>query len=306
MQGIISEGRGTKKPRNEASNVNIYTVIALTVSMISIMLSFFVLWYTYNSMNRVVNYAENQVGNLVYHAKQEAMNYYTRYSSTTEAPADISQDDDPLRGDSMMFNDFKGSNYTELRLTGNERVKRSIVDIATQRSAVQRSVTNNNSIQYDNDTPVFFFNQKRKRNVGIQLITLVIYIPVEEGYIPYILWINDPWFGKIGKYYKFDNYTGKVTVKDSGIYLVYAQVTYRDTNSLTEFGVYVNNTIKIACISSAGNGASAVSNGNTHNCYTSRLLYISESEEVYVKIRYDEVFISIKQTDTFWGIIRMG
>lgn len=107
----------------------------------------------------------------------------------------------------------------------------------------------------------------------------------------------------------------RVTVSARGLYYIYSQVTFRDTNSYHGYTVFVGDEPRLQChfenplTQCNGPSKNGICEGQREArcavCYTGGLVYINKKEEVSIKMIFNNRFVSSHKADTFFGLLKV-
>ncbi|XP_055535207.1 protein eiger isoform X2 [Wyeomyia smithii] len=96
------------------------------------------------------------------------------------------------------------------------------------------------------------------------------------------------------------SHNGTLTVNDTGLYFVYAQITYSDQHPISGFNIVVNGRNHVSCSVHGQHGK------KTNTCYTAALIDLENGAQLEVK-DMDEGRIHLPfQEKTFFGLYKLG
>ncbi|XP_053688291.1 uncharacterized protein LOC128737639 [Sabethes cyaneus] len=96
------------------------------------------------------------------------------------------------------------------------------------------------------------------------------------------------------------SHNGTLTVNDTGLYFVYAQITYSDQHPISGFNIVVNGRNHVSCSVHGQHGK------KTNTCYTAALIDLDNGAQLEVK-DVDEGRIHLPfQEKTFFGLYKLG
>ncbi|XP_065086228.1 uncharacterized protein egr [Ochlerotatus camptorhynchus] len=96
------------------------------------------------------------------------------------------------------------------------------------------------------------------------------------------------------------SHDGVLTVNDTGLYFVYAQITYADQHSVSGFNILVNNRRHASCSIHGQQGK------KTNTCYTAALVDLDHGSQLEIR-DMDEGHVHLPfQEKTFFGLYKLG
>ncbi|XP_046455582.1 uncharacterized protein LOC124203051 isoform X2 [Daphnia pulex] len=94
-----------------------------------------------------------------------------------------------------------------------------------------------------------------------------------------------------------------LTVKQSGLYFIYAQVHYLDEHSTNAYEVFINTEPFLRCITSA---FSETSFPKANTCYTAAATQLREGDKLFLRDIEPLRYSVLQPSKTFFGLIRMA
>ncbi|XP_018578100.1 protein eiger [Anoplophora glabripennis] len=120
----------------------------------------------------------------------------------------------------------------------------------------------------------------------------------------FVDWKVSDWATSSGMDSYFTMDEGILTIKDSGIYFIYAQIYYLDEHDVTGFRVYKNrNTVLLQCTSTVHSRERALI-GNT--CYTAGAEYLSEGDTITLSDVSTGRYSLFEPGKSFFGLIKLS
>lgn len=122
-------------------------------------------------------------------------------------------------------------------------------------------------------------------------------------------WQAENWTMSQEDWFSLDN-RGFVTILESGLYMVYAQLVYHDLSGRWSFGVYVRDAERVKCmnteqIDAGRHQPTSPSHGVYQHCYTSAVLQLSRFDNVSIRCLYGSRSVVMQPEFTFWGLIQL-
>ncbi|XP_055687140.1 protein eiger isoform X2 [Lutzomyia longipalpis] len=124
----------------------------------------------------------------------------------------------------------------------------------------------------------------------------------------YDYWKPSTWAVEAGMENYFTLEEGGVTVKESGVYLIYAQIYYNDKRDSYSFTIRRNGNPILLCEVTSRNDHSH-SNHDTQNkntCYTSGVAFLQADDRIQVKSGENQHYVLFHPHTSFFGLIRLG
>ncbi|XP_076033592.1 TNF superfamily member 12 eiger isoform X2 [Oratosquilla oratoria] len=115
-------------------------------------------------------------------------------------------------------------------------------------------------------------------------------------------WRPAPWMERLGLNKKYKLEDGVVTVKQAGLYYVYAQILYHDGHDLSGFQVQVDQTPVLQCTIMMSDITMAE---KANSCHTAGTTYIPQGGRVTVRDIEPHRFALMKKEKSFFGLIRL-
>ncbi|KAL1493238.1 hypothetical protein ABEB36_011330 [Hypothenemus hampei] len=119
----------------------------------------------------------------------------------------------------------------------------------------------------------------------------------------FVDWKPSSWAESTGMMTHFDYNEGYLTIKESGLYLVYAQIYYLDEHDLNGYRVFKNDKMILQCTVSLHSGT-RVQKGNT--CYTAGVEYIAEGDKISLGDILHDHYSLFEPGKSFFGLIKLG
>lgn len=119
----------------------------------------------------------------------------------------------------------------------------------------------------------------------------------------YLDWKMSDWVETIGADRSFYLKNGVLTVKESGLYLVYAQISYLDEHDSNGYLVQRNSENILQCRVTAPSSERLLK-GNT--CYTAGVVYLDENDRISIDDISDGRFTLFVPGYSFFGMIKLG
>lgn len=119
----------------------------------------------------------------------------------------------------------------------------------------------------------------------------------------YVDWKATEWMTTLDMTDYFQMLNGIVTIKDSGIYLVYAQIYYLDEHDMNGFRVFKNDQMILQCVTST-HTEHRVNKGNT--CYTMSVEYLKENDKVHIADISEDRYSLFEPGKSFFGFVKLG
>lgn len=126
--------------------------------------------------------------------------------------------------------------------------------------------------------------------------------------VVYKNWILSNWIDRVQFNKSFHYNNGRLSIKRSGPYFVYAQLTYHDLSGRWAFGIDVNGVTRLKCLSTEQLDPIKLdrsrSHGVYHQCYTGALMYLDHHDSITIHCLYGMRTIMTSPQFTFWGLIK--
>ncbi|XP_071520239.1 uncharacterized protein egr isoform X6 [Panulirus ornatus] len=110
-------------------------------------------------------------------------------------------------------------------------------------------------------------------------------------------WSPAGWMDKLGLNRKYPLDRGTVTVREAGLYYLYAQVLYEPGRFGTGFQVMVDGIPIMEC--------TLAPTQPSHSCYTAGATYLPRNAEVYVRDMEHHVTTVRRQENSFFGLLKL-
>lgn len=110
-------------------------------------------------------------------------------------------------------------------------------------------------------------------------------------------WTPAAWMDKLGLNRKYALRRGSVTVKESGLYYLYAQVLYEPGRFGTGFQLMVDGIAVMEC--------TLTPSQPSHSCHTSGTTYLQRNAEVYIRDLESHMTAVRREKNSFFGLIKL-
>ncbi|XP_067633038.1 protein eiger isoform X2 [Eurosta solidaginis] len=172
------------------------------------------------------------------------------------------------------------------RYMNSRRYKNLIVKNA--KSARQTQVTTN--------TPAAHFHLNRK--IPDRYASIKVDSYSGDMYIGHPSWTNEI---DVSNYFKVEN--GVLTVYESGIYYVYAQVCYNNTHDQNGFMIFHGHRAFLQCLNTVPTNMPH----KIHTCHTSGLIYLKENETIHLRDFHSDRNAILKDANnrSYFGLIKI-
>lgn len=110
-----------------------------------------------------------------------------------------------------------------------------------------------------------------------------------------------PWARTLGMDRAFELNHGVLTVKEGGLYFVYAQIYYDNRFDRNGFVVYHNVEPFLQCAVFV-----PTNTVKSHTCYTSGVIYLEGNEELHLRDIHQDRVVMLTNAKSFFGVIRLG
>jgi predicted acyl esterase len=144
-----------------------------------------------------------------------------------------------------------------------------------------------------------------------QSASLVSYNVTSRKDTVYRFWQKAAWLpAEADEVYALNSETGHVTVKEAGLYMIYAQIVYHDLTGRWSFGIYIDSTEKLKCLTSEQlrdvSSLHPTSHGVYKQCYTASVIYMHRYQSVHIRCMYGMRTILTQPEFTFWGLVKIA
>ncbi|XP_059620135.1 uncharacterized protein LOC132264085 isoform X2 [Phlebotomus argentipes] len=119
----------------------------------------------------------------------------------------------------------------------------------------------------------------------------------------YKYWTPSTWASNMGMENFFSMQNGVVTVKEGGLYLIYAQIYYDDVRDRNSFTVKHNGNTFLHCEAMTYSERSV---NKTNTCYTSGVALLKPDDQITVKDTEHHRFVLFHPHTSFFGLVKLG
>ncbi|KAL3289348.1 hypothetical protein HHI36_022785 [Cryptolaemus montrouzieri] len=119
----------------------------------------------------------------------------------------------------------------------------------------------------------------------------------------FVDWKESDWVESIGTGNGFDINNGIVSIKESGLYFVYAQIYYLDEHDMNGYRVHKNSDIFLQCTTTS-HSSERMMKGNT--CYTAGVTYFDTNDAISISDITDGRYSLFEPGKSFFGLIKLG
>ncbi|CAL4091270.1 unnamed protein product [Meganyctiphanes norvegica] len=143
-------------------------------------------------------------------------------------------------------------------------------------------------------------NKKNTRRSRRTALTVAHYVasnntaddgPIHKG------WSSSPWMDKLGLNRKYQLSQGTVTVKEPGLYYIYAQVLYENSRFGTGFQIVVDGIPVLQCTLAPSQPA--------NSCHTSGATYLPRNAQVLIQDLENYTTPVVREENSFFGLIKL-
>lgn len=143
-------------------------------------------------------------------------------------------------------------------------------------------------------------NKKHTRRSRRTALTVAHYVasnntaddsPTHKG------WSSAPWMDKLGLNRKYQLSEGKVTVKEPGLYYIYAQILYENSRFGTGFQIVVDGIPVLQC--------TLAPSQPSNSCHTSGATYLPRNAEVVIRDLEKYMTPVVREENSFFGLIKL-
>ncbi|GLV41696.1 eiger [Carabus blaptoides fortunei] len=117
----------------------------------------------------------------------------------------------------------------------------------------------------------------------------------------YVDWAPSNWVQTLGMDRHFQMNNGVLTIKDAGLYFVYAQIFYQDEHDTNGYKIVQNDRELIAQCTTMTHSERPVSKSNT--CYTATVHYLAENDRVSLKDVENLRYSLFEDGKSFFGLL---
>ncbi|GLH15015.1 Protein eiger [Gryllus bimaculatus] len=122
----------------------------------------------------------------------------------------------------------------------------------------------------------------------------------------FVDWSPASWMGQLNMDKKFNLQDGAVTVADSGLYFVYAQIHYLDRHDTNGFSILVNNASALQCTVTAGLTGGGAEEPRSNTCFTAGAMYLGPGDQVSVREVGSLRWTLFQPQKSFFGLVKLG
>ncbi|XP_066256787.1 uncharacterized protein egr [Euwallacea similis] len=119
----------------------------------------------------------------------------------------------------------------------------------------------------------------------------------------FVDWKPSRWVERSGMMTHFEFDRGYLTIKEPGMYFVYAQIYYLDEHDSNGYRVLINNDMILQCTVQMHSGV-GIQKGNT--CYTAGVEYIAENDRISLEDIFGNHYTVFEQGRSFFGVVKLG
>jgi hypothetical protein len=134
-----------------------------------------------------------------------------------------------------------------------------------------------------------------------------LFVPTDKGYLEddvYRYWKSTEWSDRITKIPDMMSFTGGRQIKKTGLYLIYAQITYF-TKGNVGFTIAKDDSARTrlaTCVETIPTPASAIS---IESCYTATVAKLEKGTTLLLLPLYHGTNFSMVASNTFWGLVKL-
>ncbi|XP_055920064.1 protein eiger isoform X2 [Eupeodes corollae] len=110
-----------------------------------------------------------------------------------------------------------------------------------------------------------------------------------------------PWARTLGMDKAFSLNHGVLTVKEGGVYFVYAQIYYDNRYDRNGFVLYHNVQPFLQCALFVPTNTI-----KSHTCYTSGVIYLESNDELHLRDIHQDRVVMLTNAKSFFGVIKLG
>ncbi|KDR21454.1 Ectodysplasin-A [Zootermopsis nevadensis] len=119
-------------------------------------------------------------------------------------------------------------------------------------------------------------------------------------------WTATDWMQQLGMNRFFQLQEGTVTVRDSGIYYIYAQIYYVDEHDVNGFRVYKNDRPVLHCTTMTVHSSAEHRRAKSNTCHTSAAVYLAPGDKISVRDVDGMRYSLFEPAKSFFGLIKFG
>ncbi|XP_060515867.1 uncharacterized protein LOC132695570 [Cylas formicarius] len=116
-------------------------------------------------------------------------------------------------------------------------------------------------------------------------------------------WKPSYWVNKAGMDNHFDFDAGTITIKESGLYFIYAQIYYLDEHDRNGYAIEKNNQKLLMC-TVAAHSEQRLTKGNT--CYTAGVDYVAEGDTINIVDLSHDRYSIFDTGKSFFGLVKLS
>ncbi|XP_063928607.1 protein eiger [Zophobas morio] len=120
----------------------------------------------------------------------------------------------------------------------------------------------------------------------------------------FVDWTESSWFHPLGMDRHFSLSDGILTIKESGLYFIYAQIYYYDEHDINGFRVYRNENETLLQCTTTTHSVERVMKGNT--CFTAAAEYLNENDRISLGDLSESRLSLFEPGKSFFGVIKLG
>lgn len=118
-------------------------------------------------------------------------------------------------------------------------------------------------------------------------------------------WTPSSWVNQLRMSQQFVYENGKLEVKGSGLYFVYAQIQYLDKHDTNGYQVFVNREPQMQCVVTTHTDSDP-HRPKSNSCFTAAVLYLNEGDQLSVRDIVSLRYSVFERTKSFFGLFKIG
>jgi len=123
---------------------------------------------------------------------------------------------------------------------------------------------------------------------------------------PYKIWRPANWTnGDSLKYYHYDHDHGKLHVRQSGIYFIYAQILYQNQATRNSYSVMIDEREFIQCFTSVDAVSDVAGTKRYKTCHVGAATRLDRDDKVWVKEQYGQA-IDTDAESSYFGVVKLA